>query len=719
MADTTVLLQTERGGVPTLDPPLNVVQAALPAALVMTPSAPSGQTLPDFVQAVRSTAAPYQVQPNKTIQGPDGKRFIVRGVTAFDGLFVSHESRSDYRYRVVQNQSATSGGSTQTGYEPTVWVDLPTVKLRMALMAASGVNLLRVAVEPAVVYTAAANGYPSHLDMMDAIVDAANTFGMAVQFQNGNDAVPTALNVTFMGQLRDRYWNRKNVWINPANEMNCAPLDDGVDANGKPKTKANPDCTNATAWAAEMRQYVQALRADVTGQPAGTKFIGPIVINATSYGDNVAAVAGSLTGDTAFSADPNLVIGVHIYQASEATFAARIPTLQAVWGLYIGTFPIIIDEAGNSYDATVRDPSLDPGKGTPSDQATLTSHYNWMTDFLAWSRKMANETAFSGITFFTWSWYVPGLGLHDVNSLTRLDGTYAPLGLIVRDGWLAAKPDLSSFAGRGLTNLAYNGDMRLNSRGFAGGALANGVFGYDGWQSVDPSTVLSVGADGTISLTGFIRQTIRGRNLSGQPITVSIGELAGANLNVYAGPPGNPGVQVAAIATSRGRKGATIVLPTTLTGDVAITFQSSGGTATCKDIQIERGYNPTQFDRRPPAVERTIAGAALQRIGNPDGTRMLLGNMVAIDPNTISFSISYPSGAMPSVPTPSLIGTANTDYGVWSNGTDQTGFSFSFAPGSTGASSLIVVATKTGHGLTAATIPGFWLKNGAILLSAE
>ncbi len=242
---------------------------------------------------LRGTGSGYRVQPDRTIQGPDGRRFIVKGVTFLDYLFVSLETRSDYRYRAVPGIAVTGGGSTESGFEPSVWgkPDGSDVRARIADWAAAGVNLLRVAVEPAVAYTAAANGYPSHWEMMDVIVSEANRLGLVVQWQSANDRAPADLNAAFLAQLRDRYWTARNVWINTGNELGCA-------AGG-------PACTDVAAWNVKQTQYLQAVRGDVTGQPAGTRFTGPVVLNAPNYGEAVDTVAALLANGAVYAKDPN------------------------------------------------------------------------------------------------------------------------------------------------------------------------------------------------------------------------------------------------------------------------------------------------------------------------------------------------------------------------------------------------------------------------------
>lgn len=443
---------------------------------------------------LRATGAGYQVQPDRTIRGPDGRRFVVRGVTFLDYLFVSLETRADYRFRAVPGVVVTGGGSSQSGFEPSVWgaPDGSDMRARIADWAAAGVNLLRVAVEPAVAYTGAVNGYPAHWDMLDLIVAEANRLGLVVQWQVANDRAPAELNAAFLGQLRDRYWRSRNVWINTGNEPGCS-------AGG-------PSCTDAATWTARQTQYLQAVRGDVTGQPAGSRFTGPVVLNAPNYGEAVDTVAATLANATAFATDPNLILGVHTYRIGEATFGARLPGLQRAWIDAIGTHALFLDEVGLTNDGSVRDPALDPradpARYPAAPAATLATAYGWTADLLAWARRLSRETAFSGVTVFSGSAYIPGLGVHDPNSLRRRDGSWTPFGQTVRDGWLSASADATRFAGGPFVNLLYNADLALDTRGFPGGPAAAGTGTYDGWISLDGATRIGRAADGTVTLAG-------------------------------------------------------------------------------------------------------------------------------------------------------------------------------------------------------------------------
>ncbi|MCJ2053980.1 glycoside hydrolase family 5 protein [Methylobacterium sp. J-070] len=673
----------------------DVLAGRQPLSTVLTALSGVGQP------ALRATGSGYQVQPDKTIQGPDGKRFIAKFATFADGLFISGEARANYNLRQVNGQPVTTGGSSLTGFEASVWgaADGSTMRARIFAAACLGLNGLRVGVEPAVLYTAATASFPSHLAMMDFIVDEANKLGMVVQFQNGNDAVPTALNVAFHTQLGARYANRRNVWIGTANEINCST--------------GGSDCTNPTVWAAEQVQYVQALR--------GSGFLGPIVLNPTNYGYAANAVASALLGNVVFTADPNLVVGIHIYQAGEATFADRRSGFLASALRYLGVFALTIDEVGLTNDGTVRDPTLDPSTPGTTPAATLASHYAWIADLLADARRLCRETAFSGVTVYSYGWYVPGLGVNDPNSLTRQDGTLSAFGQVVRDNWLAPSADTTTFAGKPLVNLLYNADMSLNTRGFAGGAAATGVGTYDGWVSVDSATNVTRASDGTITLSGgYLRQTIRDRGaaLAGEVLVASLRNLTGS-VEVTIDWPGSSGNGPIQLNAARGRgTGAAFAIPTGVTGDLTFTLHPVGGTATFKDPQAEIGYKPTQSSRQPPVIDRALARAHVQKLADPAGAYFIAGTLIGLTSTTLTFAVPYPT-PMRAVPaSAAFVGAANTDYGIAVANSGQAGFTFTIQ--NIGSAGLQIVATKSGgHGLTQASFPTFFTAAGGILLSAE
>ena len=366
----------------------------------------------------------YQVLPNKTIQGPDGHRFIVRGVTMFDYLLISHEARTDQNYRQIYSPSGkgpSTGISEPTYYARLQFINVAHVRATMKDAKNNGVNLIRLAVEPAVMFASVsyvdpADGltYPSDADMLDTIIAEAAALGMVVQLQPANDFSATADNITFLSWLATRYTTAGHVWIDTANEVNGT----------------NASVFDAAAWQAEVRQYVQAIRA--------TGFTNPICIDAPGWGERVDLVYAALTTDAVFRDDPNLIVQPHFYTLyGEADFRiTRLPAVQARWAQYIGQFCIVVGEVGIDNFAGRFDPNLDPG--TPS--ISLTEWGNMqaaVSDFLSWCNEQTQFSAFSGVIGHSWYAYIPGMAIHDDNSMHQSGGAWSTWGAIFRNKYLS------------------------------------------------------------------------------------------------------------------------------------------------------------------------------------------------------------------------------------------------------------------------------------------
>lgn len=397
------------------------------------------------------TDAGYQVAPvTKVMIGPDGKRFVGRGVQMFDYLFVSQETRTDQRYRAILNPSGKGPGtgiSEPTYYAKVSYISSANVEEQIRLARNNGSNILRVGVEAAVQlasvsYVDPADGktYPSDPEMLDTIIQIAGEYGMVVQLQCSNDLVSTADNVTFLKWLTARYFTQPHVWINPANEPN------GV-ANG------GANVADPTAWTNKLQPLVTALREDVTGQPAGTKFRNPVVIDPPSYAYRLDLIASILTSNATFRDDRNLVINIHYYPvAGETDFrGTRLTTDLTRWVNYLPTYCIMIGEAGIDNLGGRLDPNLDPG--VPSVNLTQWAQVqSAVTDFLGWCQEQIVAGTLQGVIGHMWYAYVPGLSRHDDNTMRRNDGTWSTWGTIFRDKFLTVRG--GALANSGLAPMA-------------------------------------------------------------------------------------------------------------------------------------------------------------------------------------------------------------------------------------------------------------------------
>lgn len=368
---------------------------------------------------------PYKVQPNKTILAPTGARFIVRGVQMFDYLFVSFEPRANYNFRSILNSEgygAAAGVSEPTYYGRVQYQNAQNVHEQIRLAREAGANLLRVGVEPAIRYATASyvdpsDGieYPSDLVMLDTILAAAESQGVVVQLQNCNDAVPTDVNISFLAWLADRYKDRAHVWINPANEMNGT----------------NADVNNPTVWQAEMRQYVAAIR--------GAGFVGPICIDPPGWGERIDLIYSALTTDAVFRDDLNLILQPHFYPLSGQDDFRNdgLPTATARWFKYAPAFCIVVGEVGIDNFSGRYDPYLDPAIPSVSMGAWAQMR-SCVSDFLSWANEQVTFSSFNGVIGHHWGAYIPGMCMHDDNSMRRNDGTWTTWGSIYRDKYLSA-----------------------------------------------------------------------------------------------------------------------------------------------------------------------------------------------------------------------------------------------------------------------------------------
>ena len=348
----------------------------------------------------------------------------------FDYLFVSFEqSRSNWLYREVRQN--TGLGESVGVSQPTYYARTAYKLDQIAQAQAQGVNLIRVGVEPAIFkasqpYIDPVDGltYPSDLDMLDAIIADATGRGMVVQLQNSNDFVPPSVSLPFMAQLVDRYGSNPYVWINPANELN------GMNGSG--------NVNNVQVWQSTMGAYMSALRV------AG--YTGPIVVNPPFFGQNLAGVVSVMASDARFSDDPCMIIGVHVYaKPGQSSFRSqRLAEETAFWWQYKNQYCIFIDETGIDNYPGRFDPALDPA--TPSvkpDEFDRMKAFMW--DLLDWCWQSANLDNLQGVTGHMWTAYIPGMNMHDDNSMNRIDGSRTAWGEIFRS--YSQRPNLQNGVG--------------------------------------------------------------------------------------------------------------------------------------------------------------------------------------------------------------------------------------------------------------------------------
>ena len=346
----------------------------------------------------------YQVMPNKTIRGLNGERFIVRGVNAFQYLFfASAYTSANYTYRKGYNNIA---GKQE--FDPASDISEPSYQARLRYRSSAwreseylamqniGVNFIRIVVEPAVIkstvsYIDPMDGqtYPSDLDMLDTIIAETASYGIVCQLINGQDTSTVALNLSLIRWLKNRYWNHPNVWLGLTNEPHGF-------ANG------GADVNNATLWANEQTQYLNAAREDVVGQAVGTKFTNPVCVDPCGWSFNLNLNVNTLNA-APFSTDPNLIINTHYYPQSQTNTnfrsSSEYTTTNSAWLTYKNSYCLIANEVGYAADSLSYDPSL---TGTSVNLSAWNNYVLVLKDFLAYADEMSRYSAFSGVSFQSW-----------------------------------------------------------------------------------------------------------------------------------------------------------------------------------------------------------------------------------------------------------------------------------------------------------------------------
>ncbi len=159
---------------------------------------------------------------------------------------------------------------------------------------------------------------------------------------------------------------------------------------------------------------------------------------------------------------------------------------------------------------------------------------------------------------------------------------------------------------RGGTNLLINGHFGINQRGFAGGALAAGSYGFDRWRAGASGANLAVSGSVVTLTSGEIIQSI-------EPDLWGIGPLAGQTLCISAEAPSAPllvqvGTAQAVIAAGSGRRSATLTVPAAVTGVAALRLSRSGaGAVSFSLLRVEVGNDAGDWAPRPLTTELHLA----------------------------------------------------------------------------------------------------------------
>jgi len=153
-------------------------------------------------------------------------------------------------------------------------------------------------------------------------------------------------------------------------------------------------------------------------------------------------------------------------------------------------------------------------------------------------------------------------------------------------------------------NLLINAAFRVNQRGFAGGALAEGAYGFDRWKGGPGGCAIDRAEDGVVTLTGALDQVVDAEHAAA---LTGLSHLAGATLTLSVQDPSGPlpvviGSQAATIPAGSGRRSVTVTLGPEETGHVLVRLAPSDP-CSFKHVKLEVGAYATPWVGEAPDIE--------------------------------------------------------------------------------------------------------------------
>lgn len=154
-------------------------------------------------------------------------------------------------------------------------------------------------------------------------------------------------------------------------------------------------------------------------------------------------------------------------------------------------------------------------------------------------------------------------------------------------------------------NLLINGDFQINQRGFAGGALATGAYGFDRWKADTGGAAISLAGLVLTLTSGALVQLIEPAafglsTLASTQLTVSVEGLAGGNLTVGAGSASGT------ITAGSGRRSVTLTTAAGDTGNLAIRLAPASSAVSFASVRVEFGAAASPWIPRPAGIERLL-----------------------------------------------------------------------------------------------------------------
>lgn len=154
-------------------------------------------------------------------------------------------------------------------------------------------------------------------------------------------------------------------------------------------------------------------------------------------------------------------------------------------------------------------------------------------------------------------------------------------------------------------NLLINGDMRINQRGFTGGALAAGSYGFDRWKAGAGGASLSASGLSVTLSSGAVVQPIEPEawglsSFVDVPLTLSVEGLSGGDLAV------SVGSQSGTITAGAGRRSVTLTPAAGDSGVLAAGLAPAAGAVSLARVKLEIGRVASHWSARPLGVEQAL-----------------------------------------------------------------------------------------------------------------
>jgi hypothetical protein len=225
--------------------------------------------------------------------------------------------------------------------------------------------------------------------------------------------------------------------------------------------------------------------------------------------------------------------------------------------------------------------------------------------------------------------------------------------LLDRETGLATFPQGLSNLPR--ANLLINSSFRVNQRGFAGGTLAEGVYGFDRWKGGPGGCTLTRAADGTITLIGALDQVV---DVAHASALAGAADLAGAVLTLSVQDPSGPlpvliGTKAATIAAGSGRRSVSVALDETETGHVTVRLDPAAA-CSFRNVKLEIGSYATPWAGEPLDREEFLCRRYYQPLPASGSSPMILGALgqrVSVSMIDIPLSLPIPMRADPTLVT--------------------------------------------------------------------